>query len=263
MSTQRGSSNTSSAKARRPNLSPYAQVAPPPLMSRSSRGAPSRTHVAVSGPPSSHGGAHPTVPPCYCPQCLAADKRRQALWHAPSPYLEDLTKRLVKVQPARRKLQLVPQLRIKATVLSPYEPRGYGRAAYGQPFRTQLQASAPPPTAAPPRRAPIPPPCLQRTPRWLRSSARRSERAGADRRWAPPALPTRSARSASVSPPARLAPHAATGLHARRFGPRQHRSTALTSLAHNRYAPALTELHRRPARADRADGAPSAPHLAS
>ena len=139
MSTQRGSSNTSSAKARRPNLSPYAQVAPPPLMSRSSRGAPSRTHVAVSGLPSSHGGAHPTVPPCYCPQCLAADKRRQALWHAPSPYLEDLTKSLVISQPARRKLQLVPTRRYPAAI-SPYETlREASRVSARAQLRAQLQ----------------------------------------------------------------------------------------------------------------------------
>ncbi|KAL1510217.1 hypothetical protein AB1Y20_006545 [Prymnesium parvum] len=83
---------------------------------------------------------------CYCIHCAASaaeTRRRQGIGsHGPSPYLEDLTKRLVKAQPARRKLHLVPQLRVKTTVGSPYESRGYGygRMGYGQPFRNHLQA---------------------------------------------------------------------------------------------------------------------------
>jgi hypothetical protein len=146
-STRGAASATSRRKA--PNLSPYAQVSPPPApptypslnrTAPSGRGAPTRTHVAVSGPPSSLGTHSPGV--CYCPQCIAADKRRQTgLWHAPSPYLEDLTKSLVVSQPARRKLQLVPPRRYPVAV-SPYETlREANRVSARAQLRAQLQVN--------------------------------------------------------------------------------------------------------------------------
>ena len=74
---------------------------------------------------------HPAAGLCVCPQCLAGPhspvrhpmdmcKRRDLQWHAPSPYLEDLTKSLVVSQPSRRKVQLVPPRRYPAAT-SPYE----------------------------------------------------------------------------------------------------------------------------------------------
>ena len=71
------------------------------------------------------------------------DKRRPAgLWHAPSPYLEDLTKSLVISQPARRKLQLVPPRRYPAAI-SPYETlREASRVSARAQLRAQLQAEA-------------------------------------------------------------------------------------------------------------------------
>ena len=76
---------------------------------------------------------------CFCPQCVVLDKRRQAMWQTPSPYLEDLTKSLVISQPARRKLQLVPPRRYPAAI-SPYETlREASRVSARAQLRAQLQ----------------------------------------------------------------------------------------------------------------------------
>ena len=151
------SRSSASATRRKAPISPYAQVSPPPTYatpsrSAAGRGAPTRTQVAVSGPPSVAGTQHAATlgGPCYCPQCLMPDKRRPAgLWHAPSPYLEDLTKSLVISQPARRKLQLVPPRRYPAAI-SPYETlREASRVSARAQLRAQLQAERRAPPAAP------------------------------------------------------------------------------------------------------------------
>ena len=83
---------------------------------------------------------------CYCIQCavsMGSSKRQGLGWQGlPSPYLEDLTKRLVKSPPARRKLQLVPQVRVKANVVSPYETLYYDKS--GRAFRAQVLLLSPP-----------------------------------------------------------------------------------------------------------------------
>ena len=70
-------------------------------------------------------------------------------WQPPSPYLEDLTKTLVIAPPVRRRLQLVPAVRLKTASVSPYEPPRDASARASRYIRAQLQVvlspSPPPP----------------------------------------------------------------------------------------------------------------------
>lgn len=83
-----------------------------------------------------HGALRDANGNCCCFHCCAASRRGLA-WRPASPYLEDLTKRLVTAPPARRKLQLVPAARRttdKATA-SPYEPCLPHPSSRRHPFR--------------------------------------------------------------------------------------------------------------------------------
>ena len=66
-------------------------------------------------------------------------------WQPPSPYLEDLTKTLVIAPPVRRRLQLVPAVRLKTASVSPYEPPRDASARASRYIRAQLQVELSPP----------------------------------------------------------------------------------------------------------------------
>jgi len=60
-------------------------------------------------------------------------------WQPPSPYLEDLTKTLVIAPPVRRRLQLVPAVRLKTASVSPYEPPRDAASRASRYIRARLQ----------------------------------------------------------------------------------------------------------------------------
>ena len=120
---------------------------------------PRRLHSATQTPPSQKtpqrllGASSPYNTPV---RHASAGSSNCACWHgkqpppwrvawSPSPYLEDLTKTLVVAPPVRRRLQLVPAVRLKTASVSPYEPPRDASARASRHVRAQLQVESDPP----------------------------------------------------------------------------------------------------------------------
>ena len=117
---------------------------------------PRRLHSATQTPPSQKtpqrllGASSPYNTPV---RHASAGSSNCACWHgkqpppwrvawSPSPYLEDLTKTLVVAPPVRRRLQLVPAVRLKTASVSPYEPPRDASARASRHVRAQLQVES-------------------------------------------------------------------------------------------------------------------------
>ena len=83
-------------------------------------------------------GAPPGANMCACWHGKQPPSWRVA-WQPPSPYLEDLTKTLVIAPPVRRRLQLVPAVRLKTASVSPYEPPRDAASRASRYIRARLQ----------------------------------------------------------------------------------------------------------------------------
>ena len=153
---------------------------------------PRRLHSATQTPPSQKtpqrllGASSPYNTPV---RHASAGSSNCACWHgkqpppwrvawSPSPYLEDLTKTLVVAPPVRRRLQLVPAVRLKTASVSPYEPPRDASARASRHVRAQLQVESDPPPPNPLRQRssshapspshppfPAPPPRTRQPPR--------------------------------------------------------------------------------------------------
>jgi hypothetical protein len=150
---------TPAAKPRRlfsATQTPPSQKTPQRLLVASS---PYNTPVRYSSPSASNCACwHGKQPPPW-----------RVAWQPPSPYLEDLTKTLVIAPPVRRRLQLVPAVRLKTASVSPYEPPRDASARASRFIRAQLQVEPAehhppyqPPSISPPPPTPRPPPSLPR-----------------------------------------------------------------------------------------------------
>ena len=88
-------------------------------------------------------GVPPGANACACWYSKQPPPWRTA-WQPPSPYLEDLTKTLdrtlVIAPPVRRRLQLVPAVRLKTASVSPYEPPRDAASRASRYIRAQIQA---------------------------------------------------------------------------------------------------------------------------